>query len=97
MFLIGTTEVTLPLGIPREIGMKTKLFTDYGFVGKSDENPNIYPNYIIEDDFAFRMTAGLSVSWKSPIGPIQFDFARVIQKEDYDDDRFFRFSAGTRF
>ena len=97
MFLIGTTEVTLPLGIPKEIGMKTKLFTDYGFVGKSDENPNIYPNYIIEDDFAFRMTAGLSVSWKSPIGPIQFDFARVIQKEDYDDDRFFRFSAGTRF
>lgn len=96
MFIIGTSELTLPLGIPKEIGMKTKLFTDYGFIGKADD-PRDYGNYIIEDDFAFRATAGLSVSWKSPIGPIQFDFARVIKKEDYDDDRFFRFSAGTRF
>lgn len=92
-YIIGTLETSLPLGIPKELGMKTKAFIDFGAVGDTDEVPSAN----IEDDFAFRASAGISISWKSPIGPIQFDFASALAKEDYDKDKFFRFSAGTRF
>ena len=51
----------------------------------------------IRDDVAFRATYGLSFAWRSPFGPVQFDLARVITKEDHDRDRFFRFSVGTQF
>lgn len=95
-YIIGTTEVQLPLGIPKELGMKTKAFIDFGAIGETDQDERVYFRNV-EDDFAFRATYGISISWKSPIGPIQFDFARPIAKEDYDKERFFRFTAGTRF
>lgn len=95
-YAIATTEVQLPLGIPKELGMKTKAFIDFGAIGEVDPDSNVNLRSVV-DEFAFRATYGLSVSWKSPIGPIQFDFARPIVKEDYDKERFFRFTAGTRF
>ena len=91
-YLIGTTEVSVPLGIPKDVGIKANLFVDFGAVGDTDETQND-----IEDDFAFRATSGLSISWKSPFGPVRFDFATAIKKEDYDKAKSFRFSVGTSF
>jgi outer membrane protein insertion porin family len=51
----------------------------------------------IQDDLSLRVTAGVSVSWDSPFGPVRFDFAKVLRKEDYDRTEGFRFSAGTTF
>lgn len=51
----------------------------------------------IQDDLSLRASAGVSVSWDSPFGPVRFDFARVLRKEDYDRTEGFRFSAGTSF
>ncbi|MDQ0463025.1 outer membrane protein insertion porin family [Caulobacter ginsengisoli] len=51
----------------------------------------------IQDDYALRATVGLSVFWKSPMGPIRFDFGQVLAKEDYDKTESFRFSTSTRF
>ena len=39
----------------------------------------------------------VSVSWNSPMGPIRFDFAKILKKEDYDRTETFRFSTATRF
>jgi outer membrane protein insertion porin family len=39
----------------------------------------------------------LSVRWKSPMGPIQFDFSQILRKETYDRTETFRFSTATRF
>ena len=47
--------------------------------------------------FKARATAGLSVFWKSPMGPIRFDFSQVLTKEDYDKTETFRFSTSTKF
>ncbi|WP_309646719.1 outer membrane protein assembly factor BamA [Phenylobacterium sp.] len=52
---------------------------------------------LIVDDLSLRASAGLSVFWKSPMGPIRFDFSRVLAKEDYDKTETFRFSTSTRF
>ena len=91
-YLIGTTQVSLPLGIPKDVGLRANLFIDFGAVGDTDETQND-----IEDEFAFRATSGLSISWKSPFGPVRFDFATALKKEDYDKAKSFRFSVGTRF
>ncbi len=91
-YIIGTTEVSVPTGIPKDVGMKANLFVDFGAVGDTDETQND-----IEDEFAFRATSGLSISWKSPFGPVRFDFATALKKENYDKAKSFRFSVGTRF
>jgi outer membrane protein insertion porin family len=54
-------------------------------------------NACIHDDFSLRASAGVSIFWKSPMGPIRFDFSRVLAKEDYDKEETFRFSTATRF
>ena len=51
----------------------------------------------IEDDLSLRATAGISIGWDSPFGPIQFDFSQILKKEDYDRTETFRFSTQTRF
>ncbi len=51
----------------------------------------------IEDDLSLRATAGLSIGWDSPFGPIQFDFSQILKKEEYDRTETFRFSTQTRF
>ena len=91
-YLTGTTQVSLPLGIPKEVGMRANLFVDFGFLGETDAVGSQ-----IEDEMAFRATYGLSFAWRSPLGPVRFDFARPIVKEDYDETRFFRFTIGTSF
>ena len=54
-------------------------------------------NPCIRDDLSLRASAGVSIFWKSPMGPIKFDFSRVLAKEDYDKTETFRFSTATRF
>lgn len=54
-------------------------------------------NTCIRDDLALRASAGVSIFWKSPMGPIRFDFSRILTKEDYDRTELFRFSTSTRF
>ena len=50
-----------------------------------------------KDALSMRATAGLSVGWDSPFGPIQFDFSHILRKEEYDKTETFRFSTSTRF
>jgi outer membrane protein insertion porin family len=51
----------------------------------------------LQDDFAPRVTAGVSVNWNSPFGPIQIDLSEALVSEEYDRPLSFRFSAGGRF
>ncbi|WP_430804936.1 outer membrane protein assembly factor BamA [Brevundimonas naejangsanensis] len=101
-YAIGTVELTLPNMLPEEYGIKTSLFADVGTIGKLDDrylvdsatglrNPNIV------DDLALRAAAGISIHWRSPMGPIRFDLSKVMAKEDYDKTETFRFSTSTQF
>jgi outer membrane protein insertion porin family len=51
----------------------------------------------IQDNLGLRASAGLSVFWKSPMGPIRFDFSQILAKETYDKTETFRFSTSTKF
>lgn len=93
-YAFGTTEMTFPNGIPDALGIRTSLFLDYGVIGKAEDQP---AGTNIKDDFAPRVSTGISVNWKSPFGPVRLDFAKVLTSEDYDKEESFRFSAGTSF
>jgi len=49
------------------------------------------------DNAAVRMSAGASLIWDSPFGPLRFDFAYPIMKQGYDKTQFFAFGGGTHF
>jgi outer membrane protein insertion porin family len=94
-YMIGTAQVSLPIGLSRESGVRANLFVDFGVLGETDATASVGQR--IEDEMAFRATTGLSFAWRSPFGPVRFDFAEPLVKEDYDQTRFFRFTIGTSF
>ncbi len=100
-YAIGTLEMTLPNGLPEEYGIRTSLFADVGTVGILDDRYTLgaggVPNPAIVDDLALRASAGLSIHWRSPMGPIRFDLSHILGKEDYDKTETFRFSTSTQF
>lgn len=101
MYAIGTLELTVPNFLPEEYGIRTSLFMDYGTVGVLDDRYRIdatgFPDPNIVDEISPRMSAGISVHWRSPLGPIRFDISEIILSEDYDRTESFRFSTSTQF
>jgi outer membrane protein insertion porin family len=49
------------------------------------------------DSPAVRMSAGASLIWESPFGPLRFDFAYPFLKQSYDRTQFFAFGGGAHF
>ena len=100
-YMIGTIELTVPNYLPEQYGIKTSLFADVGTLGMLDSryttNADGTPSSTIVDELAFRASAGLSIHWKSPMGPIRFDLSHILGKEDYDKTETFRFSTSTQF
>jgi len=100
-YAIGTLELTVPNGLPEEYGIRTSLFTDVGTVGVLDDrytvDANGNPDSRIVDDLELRASAGVSIHWRSPMGPIRFDLSHILGQEDYDKTETFRFSTSTQF
>ena len=100
-YAIGTLELTVPNGLPEEYGIRTSLFTDVGTLGLLDDrytvNAQGLPDANIVDELSLRASAGISIHWRSPMGPIRFDLSHVLGKEDYDKTETFRFSTSTQF
>ena len=100
-YAIGTLELTVPNGLPEEYGIRTSLFTDVGTVGLLDDrytlNADGTPSTRIVDELELRASAGVSIHWRSPMGPIRFDLSHILGSEDYDKTETFRFSTSTQF
>ena len=100
-FAIGTIQLSVPTPIPAQYGIKTALFTDFGTVGLLDPavkrlpNGTVDPN--IKDNLAYRQSVGISVFWKSPMGPLNFDISKVLKHAPYDVKQSFWFSTATSF
>jgi len=98
---IGTVEVTFPLGLPEEFGIRGAVFSDFGTLFNAPHNfdcgSKVPEGCLVGDNAAFRASAGASIIWESPFGPLRFDFAQALLKEKYDKTEWFRFSVGTQF
>lgn len=95
-YLIGTAELRLPDFLPADYGISLSLFSDFGTLGHIDAGvPPCTVISCIKDNMAFRASAGISIGWKSPFGPVQIDLGLPIVKEDYDKSQIIRFSTMT--
>jgi len=107
LYSITSLELTIPTFLPENLPVKASLFTDFGTLGGIDRidkigctqgsPPVCNLNPSVKDSYALRAAAGISIGWRSPLGPIQFDISKVLAKEKYDKTESFRFSTSTKF
>ena len=88
----GSAELTLPVGLPAELGIAGRVFTDFGAAGKLSPK-----NSTTVDDGNLRLSAGVGMTWISPFGPLGLDIGIPLLKEDNDEIENFRINFGTRF
>jgi outer membrane protein insertion porin family len=102
-YAIGTAEVRLPDIVPADYGMRFSLFSDFGTLGHLDSAAARFCGSYngtascVKDNLALRVSAGVSIGWKSPFGPVQIDLGVPFLKASYDKTEFIHFSAGTGY
>jgi outer membrane protein insertion porin family len=107
-YYAGSVTLGVPLGLPKELGLRGRIFTDFGSLwGNDQKNLLLTPAQLaaqpgglqpqIVDISAIRASAGVGVSWASPVGPVRVDLALPLRKESIDKTQFFRVSFGTQF
>ncbi|ARD45677.1 outer membrane protein assembly factor BamA [Colwellia sp. PAMC 21821] len=86
--------------------VRSSIFIDAGNVWDTEFNLDDYAdlNSVESDKIAdysdvgrYRASAGLSVQWLSPMGPMIFSFAKTLKEEEGDDTEFFSFNIGQTF
>jgi len=88
----GSAELTFPVGLPAELGIGGRVFTDFGAAGKLSPK-----NSTTVDDGNLRLSTGIGMTWVSPFGPLGIDIGIPLLKEDNDEIENFRINFGTRF
>lgn len=83
MMASNNAELTFPL-FPKA-KMRWGVFLDYGMIGRGN----------VSD--VKRAGTGAFLEWNSPVGPLQFVFAKPLMKENGDKTSSFEFSLGQRF
>ena len=84
-------EVNLPNLLPEATKTDVVLFLDFGNVWHVDYNSSS------DDSNIVRSSAGASVNWTSPLGPMSFIFAQNLSKASTDVTEGFNFKLGTTF
>lgn len=92
-FYRGSVELKFPLGLPEDMGIAGHAFTDVGSLWGIDGSSV----GTLADSSSVRLSSGVGLSWRSPMGPVKLDLSKPILKEDYDVEQVFRFSFGTQF
>jgi outer membrane protein insertion porin family len=89
-YYTGTVQLGFPVGLPPELGITGRVFTDFGSLFSPVE-PGI------ADTRSLRVASGAGVSWASPLGPIRLDLGIPLVRQSFDKKELFRVSFGTRF
>ncbi len=93
-YAVARFETAFPIGLPEEYGISGGLFYDIGSVWGLDDTMGIAA---IDASMNIRQSVGFSIFWDTAIGPLRFNFTRVLQSETYDRTRSFDFTVEARF
>jgi outer membrane protein insertion porin family len=96
MYAVARLEASFPVGLPEEYGVFGGVFLDAGSVWGLD-GTSLATIGTDASSPKIRAAAGVSIFWKTAIGPLRFNFSRPIKKEVYDIEENFRFTIDTRF
>ncbi len=91
-YYIGDVDLRFPLGLPKEIRIFGRTFVYVGSLTGIDVN-----GPTLEDNSSPRVSAGVGLSWLSPLGPLSIDLAQALVKQNFDKTEVFRLSFGTQF
>ncbi len=108
---LGGLELIVPTPFVEEDmdnSVRTSVFVDVGNVWDTEFDIDQYSGLTQSDtrygalmDYSdwtqYRSSAGISVQWLSPMGPMVFSFSRALQERDGDDAKFFTFNIGQTF
>ncbi len=95
-YINGTAEVQFPMPlVPESLGIRGAVFADAATLYGNDSSQGGSPIY--GDDKKLRASAGVSLMWASPFGPLRFDYAFPIAKADTDKVQNFNFGVSTKF
>ncbi len=92
-FWSATAQLSFPVGLPSELGIKGRVFTDFGMIGEPDDTGG----YDILYNNTLRSSIGFGIGWASPLGMISVDIAHALTKEDYDETEIVKLTFGTGF
>ena len=82
---------TLPMLLPSVEQADFKFFVDTANVWGVDYSSTV------DDSNKIRSSAGISVDWFTPIGPLSFTLSQAITKATTDKTESFQFNLGTTF
>jgi outer membrane protein insertion porin family len=98
--IVANAQLYLPFpGATKDRTLRWFVFTDAGRVqpgngmtctgGKGGDE--------VEDPCGWRYSAGIGLSWQSPLGPLQLSYAKPLNAKSGDDSQSFQFQIGTGF
>ena len=86
----ASLSTTLPIVLPELESVDFSIFLDAGNLWGVDYDSSL-------DKSKIRSSSGLSIDWLTPVGPLNFVFAKPITKSSTDVEQTFRFDIGTTF
>ncbi len=96
-FWAASAEFVIPTPFISESyknSIRTSMFFDAGSLWDS-RSGGYYVDY--SSPSKYRTSAGISLVWMSPVGPLSFNIAKAIKKYDRDDTQVFNFNIGSTF
>ncbi|PWQ98107.1 outer membrane protein assembly factor BamA [Leucothrix arctica] len=83
----ATAEIRFPVPMLSDVkGLKASVFVDAG---------NVFDDEFDADEV--RYSAGVGLTWVSPLGPLSLSYAKPLNAEDDDDVQELQFSVGANF
>jgi outer membrane protein insertion porin family len=88
--VVGSVEILFPMpGLTNDRSIRLGTFIDAGTV--------FGPNGLFPESEGFRYSAGMSVSWISPMGPLKVSLAKALNEKEGDRTQPFQFVFGQQF
>jgi len=99
-YMNATAELQFPLPVvPESFGMRGAVFADAATLYGNNYRPEYAfgEKAVTGKSSQWRSSAGVSLMWASPFGPLRFDYAWPISKQTGDRVQNFNFGMSTKF
>ena len=95
LFAAARFEAKFPIGFLESYGMSGGSFYDIGSVWKLDNTAGT--SGTVDDGFSLRSSIGLSLFWKTVIGPLRINYSKTLAKKSYDKAQILELTVSTQF
>ncbi len=93
--VVGNAELMFPFpGSDNDRSLRLSVFMDAGSVFGPNDKYGRYGNFSFTD---MRYSAGMAVTWLSPMGPIKLSLAKALRSQPDDKEQAFQFQLGQVF